>query len=99
MLVNAYTDAINDPGLIPNVEATWDTYVKSKCSEAKVKALEIYDGVMTGVMPSRMPCGGEEILKKKNEKAQHASMEAFEEETAELISTIIDKEWRQLSVS
>ena len=98
MLVNAYTDAINDPGLIPNVEATWDTYVKTKCSEAKVKALEIYDGVMTGVMPSRMPCDGEKILR-NHEKAQHASMEAFEEETAELISTIIDKEWRQLSVS
>ena len=98
MLVNAYTDAINDPGLIPNVEATWDTYVKTKCSEAKEKALEIYDGVMTGVMPSRMPCDGEDILE-NHEKAQRASMEAFEEETAELISTIIDKEWRQLSVS
>ena len=96
--MSLYTDAVNDPNVMPNVEAAWDTYVKTKCSEAKEKALEIYDGIMTGEMSSRMPCDGDEILK-NHEKAQRASMEAFEEETAELISVIIGKEWKQLTVS
>ena len=98
MLVNLYTDAINDPEVMPNVEAAWDTYVKTKCSKAKEKALKIYEGIMTGEMSSRLPCDGDEILK-KHEKAQCASMQAFEEETAELISVIIGKEWKQLTVS
>ena len=93
-----YTDAINDPNVMPNVQAAWDTYVKTKCSEAKEKALEIYDSIMTVEIFSRMPCDGDEILK-NHEKAQCASMKIFEEETAELISVIIGKEWKQLTVS
>ena len=98
MLVNLYTDAINDPDKMPNVEAAWDTYVKTKCSEAKKKALKTYDRVMTGEMLPAMPRDGNEILK-NHEKAQRASMEAFEKETAELISVIVGKEWKQVTVS
>lgn len=98
MLVELYTAAINDQNLMPNVEAAWDTYVKKKCSEAEEKALKIYDEVMTGLMASQLPCDGEEI-QRNHEKAQRQSMEAFEEETANLNSTIIDKEWKQLTVS
>ena len=93
-----YTDAINDPGAIPNVETAWDTYVRQKCAEAKKGALKIYDQVMTKQMSSRMPCENDEILK-SHEIAQRKSMEAFETETAELISTISGNELKELTVS
>ncbi|KAJ7380873.1 hypothetical protein OS493_004456 [Desmophyllum pertusum] len=68
-LVQLYTDAINDPDAIPNVEMAWDTYIKTKCSEAKKGALEMYDQVMKEQMSSGLPCGLEEILK-NHEMAQ-----------------------------
>ncbi len=52
---------------------------------------------MTQLMSKRLPCENEEILK-NHEIAQRKSMEAFEGETAELISTIIGKELRDLKV-
>lgn len=92
-----YTDAINDPGTVPNVETAWDTYVRTKCEEAKKNALKIYDQVMTKQMNSRMPCGNDEILKNHG-IAQRKTMDAFETDTAELISTNIDKGLSELMV-
>ncbi|KAJ7380911.1 hypothetical protein OS493_004495 [Desmophyllum pertusum] len=96
-LIQLYTDAINDPDAIPNMETAWDTYVKTKCSEAKEGALKIYDQAMTQLMSSRLPCEVDEILK-NHEISQRQSMETFEAETAELISTIIGNELRQLTI-
>ena len=90
VLVKLYTDALNDPNAIPNVEAAWDTYVKEKCSEVKTRALQIYDQNMTQQMKSIFPCEVEEILEHHN-RSQERNIEIYEDETAEFISTCIDK--------
>ena len=91
VLVKLYTDALNDPNAIPNVEAAWDAYVKKKCFEAKTRALQIYDQNMTQQMKSIFPCEVEEILEHHN-RSQERSIEIYEDETAEFFSTCIDKE-------
>ena len=96
-LVKQYTDALNDPNAIPNVEAAWDTYVKEKCSEVKTRALQIYDQNMTRQMKSIFPCEDEEILK-HHERFQERSMQLYADETAEFISICTGKESRELSV-
>lgn len=90
-LVMLYSEAINDPTTVPNVEKAWDTFVKNKCEKAKEEALKIYDREMEQRMTSCLPC--EEHLILKNHKiSQRRSMEIFERETAELMSTSIDRE-------
>ena len=96
-LVKQYTDALNDPNAIPNVEAAWDTYVKEKCSEVKTRALQIYDQNMTRQMKSIFPCEDEEILK-HHERFQERCMQLYADETAEFISICTGKESRELSV-
>ena len=90
-LVKQYTDALNDPNAIPNVEAAWDAYVKKKCFEAKTRALQIYDQNMTQQMKSIFPCEVEEILEHHN-RSQERSIEIYEDGPAEFFSTCIDKE-------
>ena len=89
-LVKQYTDALNDPNAIPNDEAAWDAYVKKKRFEAKTRALQIYDQNMTQQMKSIFPCEVEEILEHHN-RSQERNIEIYEDETAEFISTCIDK--------
>ncbi len=96
-LVQLYTEAINDPDAIPNVESAWETYVRTKCTEAEEEALKIYDQVMARLMSKRLPCENEEILK-NHEIAQRKSMETFERETVELASTSIDRKLNELMV-
>lgn len=93
-----YTDALNDPDAIPNVEAAWDTYVMKKCSEAKIHALGTYDQNMTREMTSIFPCEVEELLK-CHEFCQRRCMEIFEKEMAEFTSTCIDEDFNELLVS
>lgn len=97
-LVQLYTEAINDPDAIPNVETAWDTFVRTKCAEAKKGAFKIYDERMTQLMSKRLPCDNGEILK-NHATAQRESMAKFESETAELISKTIGKESKKLTVS
>ena len=95
--MHLYTDAINDPDVIPNVEAAWDTFVRTKCSEAKEGALKIYDSVMTVEMRGVLPCEGNVILK-SHEKAHNQSLDAFEADTTDLLSSTIDNELKELTV-
>lgn len=96
-LVQFYTDAINDPDAIPNVEAAWDTFVRTKCSEAKEGALKIYDSVMSEEMKRALPCDGKVILK-SHMKANNQSLDSFAADTAELLSSNIDNELKELTV-
>ncbi len=96
--LGAYTDAINDPDTIPNVESAWETYVRTKCAQAKKEALNIYDDLMSQLMAEHVPCEGDEILK-KHQISQCKSMEVFVAETAEIISSFIENELRELRVS
>jgi len=97
-LVQLYTEAINDPHAIPNVETAWETFVRTKCEDARKGAFKMYDERMTLLTSKRLPCDNGEILK-NHETAQRESMEKFESETAELISKTIGKELKKLQVS
>lgn len=97
-MVELYTEAINDPNSIPNVETAWETYARRKCSDAKTGALKIYDQHMNHLMYRCLPCDNDKILM-NHEDAQRKSMEKFKTETAELISTNIDSEFTELMVS
>ena len=96
-LVQLYTDAINDPDTIPNVEEAWYTFVRTKCSEAKEGALKIYDSVMSVEMRGALPCDDNVILK-SHEKAHNQSLDAFEADTTDLLSSTINNELKELTV-
>ncbi|PFX31411.1 Guanylate-binding protein 6 [Stylophora pistillata] len=95
-LVMLYTDAINDPDAIPNVEKAWDIYVKKKMADAKQDALEVYNQCMSHL--TRLPCDGNNLLE-NHESSQKKAMEKYLVETAELISTSLKKDLSELTVS
>ena len=97
-LVKLYTEAINDPDAIPNVETAWDTFVRTKCAKAREWAFQIYDERMIQLMSKRLPCDNGEI-QKNHETAQRESLEKFKLETDELTSKTIRKESKKLTVS
>ena len=53
--------AINTPGVIPNVQSTWETFVGTKCSEASQAALNFYDTTMTSGLSGQLPCDNDKI--------------------------------------
>lgn len=95
-LVMLYTDAINDPDAIPNVEKAWDIYVKKKIADAKQDALEVYNQCMSHL--TRLPCDGNNLLE-NHESSQKKAMEKYLVETAELISTSLKKDLSELTKS
>ena len=42
-LVNIYVAAFNTPGVVPSVQSAWETFVHTKCTEAKCAAVQVYD--------------------------------------------------------
>ena len=62
-LVELYVQAINTPGVIPNVQSAWDTFVTDKCSEATHEAMNVYSAVMLSKLSNQLPCDSEEIRK------------------------------------
>ena len=60
-MTKLYVNAINDPSCIPNVQTAWETFVRTKCGEAKKTALLAYDKIMKAKL-SKLPCDGYEIL-------------------------------------
>lgn len=95
-LVMLYTDAINDPDAIPNVEKAWDIYVKKKMADAKQDALEVYNQCMSQL--TRLPCDGDNLLE-NHDSSRKKAMEKFLVETAELISTSLKKDLSELTKS
>ena len=60
-MVQSYTEAINTPGAIPNVQKAWDTFVGGKFSEATEAALVTYDAHLTPRLSGVLPCNNETI--------------------------------------
>lgn len=91
-LTKLYVDAINDPFSIPNVQIAWETFVRTKCENAKEKAVLAYKRKMETDL-SKLPRGASEILA-SHESAFSESMEIFEKETAGISyeSTRMDRE-------
>ena len=60
-LVLLYVDAINSPDAIPNVQSAWDSFVETKCSDAKRAALMTYDALLTSQLTGELPCDNDVI--------------------------------------
>ena len=56
-------EAINSPGVIPNIQNAWETFVEMKCSEAIRGAVKKYEGVMKSNLKDQRPCDNDEPRK------------------------------------
>ena len=79
-LVNIYVAALNTPGVVPNVQSAWETFVHTKCTEAKCAAVQVYDKAMsTQLDKCQLPCDSDDI-RKMQKNAVEESMAVFQEE-------------------
>ena len=51
-----YVQAINTPGMVPNVQNAWDQFVETKCSDAMKDALNAYRATMVLQLKDKLPC-------------------------------------------
>lgn len=90
-------EAINTPGVIPNVETAWETFVISKCSEALNAALQAYDVIMKSRLSGQLPCDSDEI-RKSHENALEQGIAQLQAETVGISVVTIEKYFRELTV-
>lgn len=90
-------EAINTPGVIPNVQTAWETFVVTKCSEAGHAALKAYDVIMTSRLSGHLPCDSEEI-RKSHEAALEQGIAQLEVETFGISTATTEKYLRELTV-
>ncbi|XP_068722043.1 guanylate-binding protein 7-like [Montipora capricornis] len=81
-LVNIYVAALNTPGVVPSVQSAWETFVHTKCSEAKMAAIQIYEKAMsTQLKDCKLPCDSDDI-REMHKKAIEEGLAVFQAETA-----------------
>ena len=90
-------EAINTPGVIPNVQTAWETFVMTKCSEAADAALKAYDAIMTSRLAGQLPCANEEI-RNSHEAALEQGIAQLEVETMGISAVTTEKYLRELTV-
>lgn len=96
-LVNIYVSALNTPGTVPSVQSAWETFVHTKCTEAKFAALKVYESVMTSELDGLLPCDSDNI-RKVQERAIGESMRIFQEETVGVSASSSEKYLDELMV-
>ena len=90
-------EAINTPGVIPNVQTAWETFVMTKCSEAASAALKAYDAIMTSRLAGQLPCDNEEI-RNSHEAALEQGIAQLQAETMGISAVTTEKYLRELTV-
>ncbi|XP_020609271.1 guanylate-binding protein 1-like [Orbicella faveolata] len=95
-LVQLYVEAINTPGVIPNVQTAWETFVVTKCSEAANAALKAYEAIMTSRLAGQLPCDNEEI-RNSHEAALEQGIAQLEAETIGISAVTTEKYLRELT--
>ena len=89
--------AINTPGVIPNVQSAWDTFVTDKCSEATQEAMNVYSAVVLSKLSNQLPCDSEEI-RKCHETAFDRAVGEFQAETIGISSIATERYLNELAV-
>ena len=89
--------AINTPGVIPNVQSAWDTFVTDKCSEATHEAMNVYITVMLSKLSNQLPCDSEEI-RKCHETTFDQAVGEFQAETIGISSIATERYLNELAV-
>ena len=97
-LVNIYVAALNTPGVVPNVQSAWETFVHTKCTEAKCAAVQVYDKAMsTQLVKCKLPCDSDDI-RKMQKNAVEESMVVFQAETVGVSATSSEIYLKELMV-
>lgn len=96
-LINVYVAALNTPGTVPSVQSAWETFVHTKCSEAKVAALQVYQSYMESQLDGVLPCDSDEI-RLVQQTAIEESMRLFQGETFGVSATSSEKYLDELTV-
>lgn len=96
-LVELYVQAINTPGVVPNVQNAWDAFVETKCSAAIKSALDAYEAAMTSQLKNELPCENDR-LRKSHGVAFKSSEDYFMAETAGIATNTIEKYLKMLKV-
>ncbi|KAL9979073.1 hypothetical protein ACROYT_G016675 [Oculina patagonica] len=94
-LVALYVNAINTPGAIPNVQSAWDTFVQTKCLDAKQASIEAYKKLMTSLLSEKRPRDNDEIHKCHNTALQESEV-LFMSETTGISTNTVEKYTREL---
>jgi len=89
--------AINTPGVIPNVQTAWETFVMTKCSEAVNATLKAYDVIMVSRLAGQLPCDNEEI-RNSHEAALEQGIAELQAETMGISDVTTEKYLRELTV-
>ena len=96
-LVELYVQAINTPGVIPNVQSAWDTFVTDKCSEATHEAMNVYSAVVHSQLSNQLPCDSEDI-RKCHETALDQAIGQLQAETIGISSITTERYLNELVV-
>ena len=93
-LITLYVEAINTPGAVPNVQSAWETFVETKCIDARNEAVDIYNSRMREVLSSKLPCDNDEIRKAHSDSLEECQQQFMAETTG--ISTITTEKYLRL---
>jgi len=96
-LVELYVRAINTPGVIPNVQNAWYSFVEAKCSATLKDALDAYEVAMTAQLKDELPCNNDQ-LRRSHEMALQNSENHFMADTAGISINTIEKYLKKLKV-
>ena len=89
--------AINTPGVIPNVQSAWDTFVTDKCSEATHEAMNVYSAVVLSKLSNQLPRDSAEI-RKCHETAFDQAIGEFQAETIGISFIATERYMNELAV-
>ena len=96
-LVELYVHAINTPGVIPNVQNAWDSFVEAKCSATIKDAMDVYEVAMMSQLKDELPCDNDQ-LRRSHEMALKNSESHFMADTAGISTNTIEKYLKKLKV-
>ena len=96
-MVEQYVLAINTPGVIPNVQNAWDSFVEAKCSDTLKDALDVYEVAMTTQLKDNLPCNNDQ-LRRSHDVALQNSENHFMADTAGISINTIEKYLKKLKV-
>ena len=96
-MVQLYTEAINTPGCIPNVQGAWDTFVNTKCYEAKQAAVLTYDALLTSQLSDVLPCDSD-MIRVSHSAALDESEDQFMKEIAGFSTDTVELHAKELKV-
>ena len=92
-----YVEAINSPGMIPNVQTAWETFVMTKCSEVRQASFRLYKETMTAELSGKLPCDND-VIRQKHEMALQKGLALLDKETFGIAATTTEKYLKEMVV-